>query len=218
MLGDPLAASPRDVEETLPPRLIRMAVAFTVTMSACNAIGTALCPWLLVEHPLVLVALAPEIRHMVLAVGTVDFWVLLVVGAARRVLSMLSSYGIAAVYGVVAIRWLEGRWPRVGRVARWLDRAMRRRGPLLLLIVPSYTMSVMAGFSRYPLRNFLAVTAVGQLWMVAVYLLVGESILGWTAPLLGWLRGHVWECTAATVTVVGIQQGVSQWRKRRRAG
>ena len=211
-----MSTVPTPAPESLPPRLARAAVVVAVVASAANAIGTAFSPYLLVERPLLLVGLSADVRHLVLAGGQVDFGLLLGVGTLRRILSMVSTYALAAAYGPAAIGWVEGRWPRLAGVVRWVSRALDKGGAALLLAVPTYSLAALAGAARFPFRTFLWTAILGQLWLVAVYLLVGEALMGFTAPLLAWLKTHVVPATAVSVVLVGLQQGVSRLRARRR--
>lgn len=205
-------------QESLSPRLVRLAVGGAALLSALNLVGTAFSPWLLLEHPLLLVALSAEVRHLILAAGRVDLGEVVVIGALRRVLSMLGTYGLAAVYGFAALRWLEGRYPRVGAFARALERLFVRRGVLLLVIFPSYTLSAVAGAARSPWRPFLLATLLGQTLVTAAYVFLGEAITTWTAPILGWLKDHMVESTVVCVVAVLAQQLWSSVRKRRQTG
>lgn len=194
-------------------RLIVIAVAVT---SAVNTLGTAISPYLLVERPLLLVGLSAEVRHIVLAGGRAPLLPLVLVGTLRRVISMVATYGLAAAYGFAAVRWIEVRYPRIGAFARALERLFLRYGAVLLVVFPGYTVTALAGASRAPFRPFLLASLLGQTWVVLAYVLVGESIMGWTAPLLAWLEAHLWESTGVAFALVLLQQLVS-WIRRRRA-
>lgn len=209
-------SDPTSPPESLPPRLVRVVVAAVAITSGLNTLGAAFSPYLLLHSPLLLVALSPEVRHVVLVAGRVDLGLLIALATARRVLSMMATYGLGAVYGPVAVRWLERRYPRVGALIRWLERALARVGAPLLVLLPGYTVSALAGAARLPWRKVLAGSLVGQIWQMGMYALVGEAIMGWTEPILGWLKAHLWESTAVCVGAVLIQQGIS-WLRRRRA-
>src|SRR5687768_2121274 len=120
------ASAPADTLDLPPPpfadqpaNVRRAIVAFVVVMSALGIIGTALSPYLLVKHPLLLVALNPDGRHLLLVAPDVDFLPLLAVAAPRRVLALLATYGLAGLYGQQMVRYAEKRVKAVGTIARF---------------------------------------------------------------------------------------------------
>jgi hypothetical protein len=103
-----------------------MVFGVLAVLTLASLLGTALSPYLLVERPLVLVALAPEARHVALAAAAVDALPLIAVGTSRRVLMALASYGLGILYGASAITWVEQRYPRLARLVRFLERLFAR--------------------------------------------------------------------------------------------
>jgi membrane protein DedA with SNARE-associated domain len=192
--------------------LRRAALAGTGALTALSLVGTALSPYLLVTHPLLLVGVAPEVRHLVLAAAEAPLLPLLLVGTLRRALGMASAYALAASYGLTAVRWLEQRYPRAARAIRFLEGLFGRFGVAMLVIVPGYTVSALAGAARTRPSVFLAATLTGQLLFVGATLLFGEAVGQWTRPLLSFLTAHLAECTLACVLLVVLQQLFSRRR------
>lgn len=200
--------------EPVAPGLVRLTLVVAALASGVNALGTALSPYLLVHQPLLLVGLAPEMRHLLLAAGHVDPVLLSVVAVLRRVLSMVSTWSLGYVYGFTVVRWMERRYPRLGAKVRWIEQVYGRIGPVVLCLIPGYTVSALAGAARTPARVFLPATLLGQVLWVVVNVWIGAAITDWTAPLMDYIQAHLWETTALAVALVGAQRLVSWLRKR----
>lgn len=214
------APSPEPVEVQPPaelaPRLRRFAIAWAAGLSLLSTIGAAASPYLLVNSPLLLVALSAESRHLLLAAGRAELLPLLAVGTARRFLSMTSTYGLAAVYGFTVVRWLERRYPRLGAVIRWVERLFSRVGLPLLVFAPTYTVNAVAGAARAPLGPFLVATFLGQGLFVWVTVVFGDALTPWTEPLLNFIEENLLATSLVMAALVAAQQ---IWtRRRRRAG
>lgn len=194
-------------------RVRRFVVVWTALLSLLNTLGTAASPYLLVNHPLVLVGLSAESRHLLLAAGRTELLPLLIVGTARRFLSMTSTYGLAAVYGFTVVRWLERKHPRIGAVIRWVERLFGRIGMPLLVFAPTYTVNAVAGAARAPLLPFLGATLLGQALFVWVSVVSGDALSPWTEPVLAFIEEHLLTTTLVVALLVGLQQLLSRRAK-----
>lgn len=206
------------VEEALPPavpaHVRRVVLALVAVLAVVGPVSTALSPTLIVEAPLLLVALSAVNRHIVLAAAHVDPVPLLLVGSARRMLSLLATYGLGYLYGAAALSWAEARHPRVARLVRWCEDWLQRVGPALLVVMSSYTLMGLAGATRMRLRTFLLASGLGNLIYVAAVVWLGDAVSAWSRPLLAWLARHLVEATVICIALVLAQQ---LWRRRRGA-
>jgi membrane protein DedA with SNARE-associated domain len=179
--------------------------------------STALLPYLLVEHPLVLLALSSDGRNVVLTAGQVSLTTMLVVGGVRRAVGMLSTFWIGALYGQTFVRWVERKAPRFAPFFRFLERVFLRLGTPLLVVLPMYTVSALAGATRTPLRRFIVPMCLGQVGYVAVAYTLGGVLSEWTDQLVSFFREHLVESTLAFVAVVVLQQLFALRRRRQQA-
>jgi membrane protein DedA with SNARE-associated domain len=176
-----------------------------------GAVGSAFAPVLAVKAPLVLVALSPLGRHLVLVAPETEMAPFVAVGAARRLFAFVVLYYLARAYGDEAFAWVETRYARLGRFARWFERVFRKAAPVVVLLLPGMSAPV-AGATRMPATVFLPFAAVGVVAWVSVTYLVGDALSAWITPVLAFIRAHVFETTAACVVLVLFYQ----WRQRRR--
>ncbi len=192
------------------PRMRRLSVGLMAAITAIATVGSALSPWLLVEHPLALVAFSPDVRHLVLLAAQADFGPVLAVSLPRRALGILATYGVGYFYGPVAIAWAEHRAPRFGAALRWLERQFARFGAVLLVVYPSYTLGSLAGAAGTPMRVFVPAMLVGQFGYIAAAYYFGDAVRDWTQPILVFLTEHM---VASTAVCVGL---VLAWQVKRR--
>lgn len=190
----------------LSPALRRLAVAWVSVHTAIALTGTALSPYLAVNHPLLLVLMAPDLQFVLLAAPQLDPALLLAAGTARRATVQVAMYAIGALWGFIAIRWAGRRSPRAARLIGWMESLFGRLGLPLLVVVPAYAMGVLAGASRTPFWAFLAATTVGQLLATWLTAFAGDQLGEWIQRVLAWLGEHVLAATVVAVLLVLAQQ------------
>lgn len=207
-----LPRTPPDVA----PRVRRFVIAVVTVGMVTGALGTALSPYLLVEHPLWLIGLNPDSRHLVLVANRVELWQALLVGTLRRSLNFMSTYALAGLYGYALITWVENKRPSAKRLIDLVERVYARLGIWLVVLVPLYWVAVVSGIARVrPARYGLAIIP-GQIAFVLGTLWFGAAVEQWTTPIIAFLSAHLFESTAVCVALVALQQLWSRWRKRNR--
>lgn len=177
-----------------------------------DALGTAFSPMLAVRAPLLLIALSPLGRHLVLVAPETSFVPFTLIASARRLLAFGAIYFLARAYGEDGFRWIEARYARLGRAARWFERAFQKAAPAVVLLLPGIAAPV-AGATRMPARTFFALATPAVVVWVGVAYAIGDALSEWTAPVLTFIREHIASTTAACVVAVLLYQ----WRRRTRA-
>lgn len=175
--------------------------------------GVALAPTLLTYSPLLLIALAPLGRHLVLAAPVTEFVPFLLVATARRVVTCLLAYLVGRAYGESGIAWVQTRYPRAGRFVRGLEWLFRRAGPLVLLVAPGPIVCALAGVTRMRWRWFLPIATLGQAFWVSVTYRVGEALQVFILPILAWLEDNMLATTLACVALVAVYRLVRRNRQ-----
>jgi len=196
-----------------PPRARRAIVAVFGLLALGSIVGTALSPYLLVRQPWLLVLLAPEGRHIALVATSLPAVPLILLGSLRRVLGLVASYGIGALYGEAAVRWAEQRYPRLAPLIRFLERAFGRFGALLLLLAPMHSLTVLAGAGGTRFVAFLVSVTAGQAFWVTVTFYFGDAIAAWTGPVIAFLSEYLVESTLVCVALVAAQQILSRLKR-----
>ena len=172
-----------------------------LALAAGNAAGLALTPYLLVEHPLVLVALAPELGLLVLIGDQVTTLEMLAIGVPRRVLGLAAAYLIGRGYGAPTLRWAEQRAPRMRPILGRLETGLRKLGAPLIAVVPSSAVTMVAGAVGVGPRSVAAASLGGSAVLVFALHHLGAALTAWMAAVKGFLAAHV---VGATLTTVGL--------------
>src|SRR6188768_1360015 len=194
------------VEIGIPRRLVRASWALFGVLTVASLVGTAFSPLLLVKAPLLLVMLAPDGRHVALAAGRVDPWLLTAVTVVRRSLYSIGVYGLGAAYGDLAVTWIEARARRLGQALRTLERAFARVGAVLLVALPFLSVCVLAGASRTRAVVFLPALLIGHCLWVITTVWLGTRFAAETQAVVDFLSERLFESTLVCVALVAGYQ------------
>ncbi len=197
----------------IPPRLVRASWATLGVLTVASVVGAALSPLLLVKAPLLLVALAPDGRHVALAAGSVDPWLLFGVSVLRRALYSVGVYGLGAAYGDLAVSFVEARARSLGKALRTLERVFARVGAALLLALPFLTLCILAGAARTRLVVFLPALALGHCLWVGVTIWLGKRFAASSQMVIDFFAERLFESTLVCFALVAIFQVITR-RKR----
>ncbi|HEY3253305.1 MAG TPA: hypothetical protein VGJ91_05135 [Polyangiaceae bacterium] len=196
----------------IPARLVRASWALLGVLTVASVVGTAVSPLLVVKAPLLLVVLSPDARHVALAAGRVEPWLLLLVTVARRALYSVGVYGLGAAYGDLAVAWIEARMRRLGRALRVLERVFARVGAVLLLALPFLSVCILAGAARTRVIVFLPALIVGHcLWVIgAVWL--GTRFASEAQSVVDFFAERLFESTLVCVALMAAYQFATRRR------
>ena len=214
---------PADRTATAPPtaelsardrRIVRACLLILATLTVGTWIGVATSPYLVNNHPLVLIGISPLSRHMILVAPLVGAPMVLLVGGLRSLAFTAVSYVLGRSIGEPGLVWLEQRSENAGRFVRWLERFFQRWSYLAVFVFPLGVMACVAGVARMrPFGFFVAATA-GIAFRLSLYVWLADSIRGPIMRLLEFIR--IYQVPATVVLVIGI--GTYQLYKRRGRG
>lgn len=199
-------------QKPLPPlgKHLVAGIAFVVALAT---IGAAFAPYLAVKHPLLLVALNPWPRHVILVAPHVDFFWLVLVVSFRGLLSCIISYEVGRHYGPQGLELFERKSPRLAGFVRAFERMFVKAAPVFLLVAPgplTSTLSAVSGSSR-AWTWFLS--WLGLAILTAINYKVGDWLKPWTQPIMHFISSYLLETTIACAVLVFGYQLIA--RKRR---
>ncbi len=176
-----------------------------------SLLGVAASLYLANNFPLLLIALSPIGRHLILVAPTVDPVAFVAVASIRRLLFYLPCFHLGRTLGPEALVWIEVRAARTGRFVRWLERLFQRASRAVVFALPGPGMSTIAGVSGMPLRVFLPLVSAGLVVRMVLVVAVGEALRAPIERVLAlideyWIPGTV-------LLVAGV--ALYQWRMRR---
>lgn len=192
---------------------VRLCLGALAVLGSGSLVGAAFFALLLGEYPLLLIALSPLGRHLILVAPVVDPIAFVAVGVGRRTLFYLPCFLLGRTLGPATLTWIEARAARLARLVRWLERLFARAPRLVVPALPGPTVSALAGVSGMPLRVFVALAATGTGVRMLLYLYFGDWLSAPLASLRDWVFAYRVPITAALVLGIAIQQW-RRWRTR----
>ena len=153
---------------------MRRCLALLAALSAGALTGTAASLYLVGHSPLLLIALSPMWRHMILVAPTVHPLAFLVVAIARPLLFATICYILGRTLRGVTHDWLKSRMPWIDRIYSWIERMFNRAPIPALLLLPGAGMSIVAGSAGMRPTLYLPVAALGTALRALALLGFGE--------------------------------------------
>lgn len=181
-------------------------------LSVGSMIGVGFFPYLVNHYPLLLVALSPLGRHLMLVVPIVDPVALVAVGVLRRGAFYLACFQLGRALGPAGVHWLEERAARFARALRWLEALFARAPRLVVLVMAGPTISMLAGMARMETATYIPLALVSLVVRLLVIVWFGEILREPIEWVLAWLDEN-WVSTTAVLVVATL--GVQWWRIRR---
>jgi membrane protein YqaA with SNARE-associated domain len=179
----------------------------------CRALGLALLPLLLVQAPIVLLALSPILAHLILTAPVITPWVYFPVAIGASIFQGAVAYHFGLALGDKARIWLEGRGTAThaltSRVLRWMEFA----APLVLLLMAGPPICALAGVSRLRAAVFYPVTTVAQVLWVSACFWFGAAVTDQLQLVYVFVETHVLELSIVGIVWVG---GSYLWKRHRR--
>ena len=180
------------------------------------ALGNALFPTLVNDHPLLLLALNATTRHLVATSTSVDVVPYVAVALARRLAEDPLLYLLGRWHGDAAVEWM-GRRLGGGRVLEAIRRRFRFWGAPLVFLFPGGVVCVLAGAAGMPAWLFVLLNVVGTLVTVLLLRSAGEQVEGPLTSALDFVGDNVVSLTVASVLLTAlltVRRHRGRWRRR----
>jgi membrane protein DedA with SNARE-associated domain len=182
-------------------RSLALLVVPIVVIAVASSVGDALSPTLLVDAPLLLVALVPRNRFLVLAAPQLDFWPFFLVGMVRLALTDPLFYLFGRRYGEAAIAWTEKRAGAPGSVRR-IEHWFRRAAYPIVVVAPNNIVCVLAGATGMSVVGFLLANLGGTAVRMVLIWWVGDVFSEPLLDVIDFVGRYRWIFTAVTVVIV----------------
>ena len=133
-------------------------VALTTVLFAAGTIGSNIGPALVDEHPLTVITLSARIRNLLGSVPYIDPLSFFAVGFLRLLAAALALFFVGRIYGDRALAWTESQVGEMPGIYVRVERFVRRRGWLALLLMPgSNIVCLLVGHLKMQPRQFMVV-------------------------------------------------------------
>jgi membrane protein DedA with SNARE-associated domain len=187
-------------------RVARLAGSTLAVLGLCSMLGVSSWLYLVNHYPLLLIALSPIGRHLILVAPITDPWAFVAVAVVRRMAFYLGSFYLGRALGPPGVLWIEARARHFGRFVRWLERIFQRWGRVVVFAGAGPTVSALAGISGMGVRSFAALAVPGLILRMLLILAVAEWLEEPIRVVLDWIDRHWVEGTAVMVLGVLVYQ------------
>ena len=192
-------------------RVTRLSLSVIGVLGTGSLLGVAFSLYLVNHFPLVLIALSPLGRHVLLVAPIADPLALTGVLVVRRMLFYLASFHLGRALGPSGIPWIEARAARFGRFVRWVERLFARAPHLVVLLMVGPMVSALAGISAMRTFAFVPIAMLSLVLRMLLILSFAEWVRGYLEITLAWIEEYWIPGTVVMVLGVGVYRG----RKRR---
>ncbi len=191
-------------------KTVRLCLSVLGALGTASLIGVAFSLYLVNHYALLLIALSPLGRHMVLVAPMVDPIAFVVVAVARRMGFYLPSFHLGRALGPAGIPWVEARAARVGRYMRWLERLFSRASHAIVVLMTGPMVSALAGISGMRARVFFPLATLSLVARMVLVLGFAAWIREYIEIALAWIDEY-W-IPGTVVMVAGV--AIYRWRRR----
>jgi len=193
--------------------LVQRSLSVLGVLSIGSMAGAASSLYLVGHHPLLLIALSPLGRHLLLVAPIVDPVAFVVVAVLRRMAFYLACFQLGRGLGPSGVVWLEARAARFARFVRWIESLFARAPHLVVFVMAGPTVSGLAGMAGIRILPFVALAAT-SLVMRMLFVLGFAEIL---REPIEWLLVKIDEYWVPGSVVLVLGTLVYQWLRIRRA-
>jgi membrane protein DedA with SNARE-associated domain len=198
-------------------QVVRRCLILMAVLAAASLVGMAGSFYLVSQAPLLLVALSPLGRHVVLAAPVVAPLALGAVLIARRQVFYGASFFLGRALGPEVIPWIEQRISYVGRFVRLIEALFTRAPRLVVVLMAGPTVSALAGVSGMALGTYLALSIISLTIRVAFMLGFAELTQVYIEMARAWVEEHRLPGTVVMVVLVVLYRWRSSARARARS-
>jgi membrane protein DedA with SNARE-associated domain len=189
-----------------------MIVAPIIVLVTIGTVANAIHPTLVKNHPLLLVALEPRNRWVILVADKVWFWPLLVWGTFRRLASDPLFFLLGHLYGDGAIRWAERKFDGGTGIVKGLEKIFSKAGPLLVFFFPGALVCVLAGATGMNPVVFAVLNVVGTVFTITVLYRFAHHVQGPIDAVNRFYAHNFKWLTAVSILLTGVYVW-NQWRQ-----
>lgn len=149
-------------------RTLTLIVGPIIAVVVIGTLGNMFHPTLLENHPLLLVAMEPRNRYLLLVADKVSFIPFLLVATIRRLISDPLFYLLGYLYGDAGVRWIERKMGDSSGLVRGMERGFAKAAPLMVFLFPGAIVCVLAGATGMSPVLFLILNVAGTITVVSL--------------------------------------------------
>lgn len=167
-------------------------------------VGSALAPELVDKHPLLLLALNSQNRHLILTTNSLDAWSYYLVGTLRLLVADPLFFLLGHWYGDAAIEWMERRTKTFGEVMREWEHIFRRASYAIVFFAPNQYVCMFAGAAGMGVKGFFITNIVGTIARLYLIRRLGEAFDEPLDDVLGWIGDNRGPLLIASILMTAV--------------
>lgn len=180
-------------------RTLTLIVGPIIAVVVIGTLGNMFHPTLLKNHPLLLVAMEPRNRYLLLVAEKVSFIPFLLVATIRRLVSDPLFYLLGYLYGESGVRWIERKMGDSSGLVRGMERGFAKAAPLMVFLFPGAIVCVLAGATGMSPLLFLVLNVAGTITVVSLLYRFAEFFEGPLGAINGFYANN-----NKTLTIISI--------------
>lgn len=191
------------------PWASRVVIVIMVAAFVTGIIGTALSPTLVVDHPLLMVALNSNNRYLILVTNSLDPFGFFTVALLRRVIPSIAFYLLGRWYGHRAVKWMAGKEPASTDVVSVVERLFDRFGWGIVAIAPMTFTCLLAGAAKLRPKVVIPIVAVSIAARLVLIRWLGSQFSDTLESAVDWIdrsRGPLMVVTVGLVLITAWAQ------------
>ena len=192
----------------------RLLIGLLILLIAVDRIAAAGAPWLATHHPLLLAAVDPTDKAVLLALK-VSLVALFPLAVGRRLLGQALYFLIGRRLGPEAKAWLHSRG--AGGILSRVERVLGRWSYPIVFIAPRDVVCLLAGDMGMGWAPFLILAAVRDCAAVLLLRELSQAFAKQIDSVLNFLNTYALPATLVAVGLVALQVVVQRRRRRARA-
>jgi membrane protein DedA with SNARE-associated domain len=193
-------------------RTLVLLVAPIIVLISVGTIANAIHPTLVKNHPLLLVALEPRNRWIILVADKVSFVPLLIFGTIRRLASDPLFFALGYLFGDNAIRWAERRFDMGTGTIQKIEKVFQKAGPVLVFLFPGALVCVLSGATGMSPVLFGILNVVGTIVTITVLYNFASVVDGPVDAINNFYGNNVVWLTVVSITLT-VLYVANQWRQ-----
>ena len=187
-------------------RVARRCLVILALLATASLVGVASSLYLVSHYPLLLIALSPIERHLILVAPLLNPVAFVAVAVTRRVAFCVPCFFLGRAVGRYALQWLEARAPRSARWIHWIERLFERASYPVVFLLPGAPASILAGDAGMRSVAFLPLLTAGLVLRMAIILWIGDWLRGPIEAVLAWFRAYWLPGTVLIVAAIALRR------------
>jgi membrane protein DedA with SNARE-associated domain len=183
---------------------LRWLLAVVVVSTVVGYVGDIVGPKLIVDHPLLQIAINPRNRWLLLATAKTSVVPYMVVGFLRLVSTDPIAFVLGWQYGDAAVAWAEKQMGDDNGFIRRIEGWFGKVAPLVILVMPSFYWCVLAGSARMKVRTFVALNIIGTIGRLVLFRIAGAAFRSQLNDLLDLVQRYQWWLVGLSFAVIAI--------------